>query len=68
MVVLVALAAAAAVVVVLRGWELALGCIGAHTFSTFNAQHQGQAFGAERLYSACRLRVAWGWHACIGRV
>ena len=63
-VVVVAAAAAAAVaVVVVRGGKLAFGCFGAHTFSTLR-----QAFGAARVYWACRPRAAWGRHACVGRV
>ena len=42
-----AAAAAAVVVVVVRGGKLAFG---AHTFSTYNAQHLGQAFGAARVW------------------
>jgi len=45
-----AAAAAAAVVVVVRSGMLAFGCTGAHTSSTFNAQHQRQALGAARVY------------------
>ena len=53
------------VVVVVRGGKLAFG---AHTFSTYSAQHKGQAFGAARVYWACCPRAAWGRHACVGRV
>ena len=66
MVVVVAVAAAAAaaavvvVVIVVRGGKLAFGCFGAHTFST-----KGQAFGAARVYWACRPRAAWGRNACV---
>ena len=66
-----AAAAAAAVVVVMvvvvRGGKLAFGCTVSHTFRTYYAQHQGQAFGAARVYWACRPRAARGRHACIGR-
>ena len=62
-VVVVAAAAVVVVVVVVRGGKLASGCFGAHTFST-----QGQAFGAARVYWACRPRAAWGRHECVGRV
>jgi len=58
-------AAAVVVVVVVCGGTLAFG---ARTFSTFYAQHQGQAFGAARVYWACRPRAAWGRHACVWRV
>ena len=49
--VVAAAAAVVVVVVVVRGGKLAFG---AHTLSTYYAQHQGQAF--------------WGQRACIGRV
>ena len=66
MVVVVAAAAVAVVVAVVRGGKLALGCIGARTFSAFYAQHQGQAFGAARVYWACRPRAAWGGMRVLG--
>ena len=51
------------VVVVVHGGKLAFGCFGANTFSTLE-----QAFGAARVYWACRPMAAWGRHACVGRV
>jgi len=58
-------AVAAVVVVVVLDEKLAFG---AYAFSTFYAQHKGKAFGAERVYWACRPRAAWVRHACVGRV